>query len=185
MNEAPFSATYKVLSPEGYEVLVSVRADTRDKALTIMSETEELLKVGSYTPINRNTGRAVERGPVPPRMQEAAAGVGQAIAAQNDLGPCPKCGMPLVEATTKTGKRNIKCTTNKWDFKTKSATGCDYIKWLDDGQSSMGGQSAPSATGDEASQAQKNIILEKWPDEWFNGMSKTQASAVISRNLVK
>src|SRR3989344_4284382 len=43
---------------------------------------------------------------------------------------CPKCGNPLVLATTKFGKKMKKCSTNKWDKVTKKATGCDYIEWI-------------------------------------------------------
>lgn len=42
---------------------------------------------------------------------------------------CPKCGSPLVEATTKTGKKIKRCSTNVWDPATRSATGCDYVEW--------------------------------------------------------
>lgn len=185
MNEAKFSASYKVMSPKGYEVMVTVRTDDpnteQDKLLT---DTEAYLDIGGYTPINRWTGKPIEKTPVPARLQNAAVGVGQAIAAQSDYGPCPKCGSPLVEKETKTGKKMLKCSTQKWDFMTKTATGCDYVKWLDDGQAS-GENNVPGHTGAGASPAQKTIILEKWPDEWFDGMTKAQASAVISRNLGK
>jgi ssDNA-binding Zn-finger/Zn-ribbon topoisomerase 1 len=43
---------------------------------------------------------------------------------------CPKCGNPLVEAQTRFGKKMKRCSTNKWDPKTKTATGCDYVEWL-------------------------------------------------------
>jgi rRNA maturation protein Nop10 len=43
---------------------------------------------------------------------------------------CPKCGAPLVLATTKFGKKMKRCSTNKWDPATKSATGCDYVEWM-------------------------------------------------------
>lgn len=42
---------------------------------------------------------------------------------------CPKCGSPLIITETKTGKKIQKCSTNKWDFKTKSAIGCDFVNW--------------------------------------------------------
>jgi ssDNA-binding Zn-finger/Zn-ribbon topoisomerase 1 len=42
---------------------------------------------------------------------------------------CPKCGAPLVEATTKTGKKIKKCSTNTWDPATRTASGCDYVEW--------------------------------------------------------
>ena len=43
---------------------------------------------------------------------------------------CPKCGSPLVLATTRFGKKLKRCSTNKWDPKTKESTGCDYIEWM-------------------------------------------------------
>ena len=43
---------------------------------------------------------------------------------------CPKCGSPLILATTRFGKKMKKCSTSKWDAKTKQATGCDYIEWI-------------------------------------------------------
>jgi len=43
---------------------------------------------------------------------------------------CPKCGAPLMMATTKAGKKMKKCSTNRWDPETKTATGCDYVEWM-------------------------------------------------------
>ncbi len=43
---------------------------------------------------------------------------------------CPKCGSQLVFAVTRFGKKMKKCSTGGWDAKTKKATGCDYIQWL-------------------------------------------------------
>lgn len=43
---------------------------------------------------------------------------------------CPKCGAPLILATTRFGKRMKKCSTSSWDPKTKTASGCDYIEWI-------------------------------------------------------
>lgn len=43
---------------------------------------------------------------------------------------CPKCGSPLVMVTTKFGKRLKRCSTNKWDPKTRESSGCDYIEWV-------------------------------------------------------
>lgn len=42
---------------------------------------------------------------------------------------CPKCGAPLLLATTRFGKKLKKCSTNKWDPETKSTSGCDYVEW--------------------------------------------------------
>lgn len=43
---------------------------------------------------------------------------------------CPKCGNPLILATTKFGKKMKKCSTNVWNKETKKAEGCDYIEWI-------------------------------------------------------
>lgn len=42
---------------------------------------------------------------------------------------CPKCGSPLVMATTRAGKKLKRCSTNVWNPETRSSTGCDYVEW--------------------------------------------------------
>lgn len=39
---------------------------------------------------------------------------------------CPKCGERLVKGV---GKVAEKCSTNKYDFTTKTSSGCDYVLW--------------------------------------------------------
>ncbi len=43
---------------------------------------------------------------------------------------CPKCGSPLILATTRFGKKMKKCSTSVWNKETKKAEGCDYIEWI-------------------------------------------------------
>ncbi len=43
---------------------------------------------------------------------------------------CPKCGSPLLLVTTKFGKKLKRCSTNKWDPKTRESTGCDFVEWI-------------------------------------------------------
>ena len=43
---------------------------------------------------------------------------------------CPKCGNPLVIQFTRFGKKIKKCSTGGWDATAKTATGCDYIEWI-------------------------------------------------------
>ena len=43
---------------------------------------------------------------------------------------CPKCGAPLVLQVTRFGKKMKKCSTNTWDPETKTASGCDYVEWI-------------------------------------------------------
>ena len=42
---------------------------------------------------------------------------------------CPKCQSPLVMATTRSGKKLKRCSTNVWNAETRSSTGCDYVEW--------------------------------------------------------
>ncbi len=43
---------------------------------------------------------------------------------------CPKCGSPLVMATTRTGRRLKRCSTNVWNADTRTSSGCDYVEWI-------------------------------------------------------
>lgn len=43
---------------------------------------------------------------------------------------CPKCGSKLILTVTRFGKKMKKCSTGGWDSKTKQATGCDYVEWI-------------------------------------------------------
>ncbi len=43
---------------------------------------------------------------------------------------CPKCGSPLVLQVTRFGKKMKKCSTGGWDKAIKTATGCDYVEWV-------------------------------------------------------
>lgn len=43
---------------------------------------------------------------------------------------CPKCGSQLQQIVTRFGKKAKRCSTNVWDPKTKTASGCDYIEWI-------------------------------------------------------
>ena len=43
---------------------------------------------------------------------------------------CPKCGSNLVLQVTRFGKKMKKCSSGGWDKETKTATGCDYVEWV-------------------------------------------------------
>lgn len=43
---------------------------------------------------------------------------------------CPKCGAPLLMVVTRFGKKMKKCSTNTWDPKTRQASGCDFVEWI-------------------------------------------------------
>lgn len=44
---------------------------------------------------------------------------------------CPKCGSKLILQTTRFGKKMKKCSAGGWDKTTRSATGCDFVDWMD------------------------------------------------------
>lgn len=43
---------------------------------------------------------------------------------------CPTCGNPVVKGKTKDGREFYKCSTQKFDFKTKTTSGCTYFAWI-------------------------------------------------------
>lgn len=43
---------------------------------------------------------------------------------------CPKCGAPVVNVVTRSGKKLKKCSTNMWNKDLKKAEGCDYVEWF-------------------------------------------------------
>jgi len=87
---------------------------------------------------------------------------------------CPKCGSDLVRFASKDGtKSGVKCSTGKFDWATKKTIGCDYVKW-DDSDTSVAGGATP---------AQKALLEAK--GLWKDGMTKSQASELISNLLGK
>lgn len=44
---------------------------------------------------------------------------------------CPKCASPLSEViTTATGRKLQRCTAGNWNPETRTAEGCNFVKWL-------------------------------------------------------
>lgn len=56
---------------------------------------------------------------------------------------CPQCGAKLIMMTTRNGKKLKKCSTSKWDPKSKVASGCTYTEWVNANTASNGDESAP------------------------------------------
>lgn len=42
---------------------------------------------------------------------------------------CPNCGKKVVRSVTKDGKKTLKCEENKYDFKTKTQSGCRFFQF--------------------------------------------------------
>lgn len=110
LNEAPASVTYSIVSPNGFNALFTVRDMTGLDLLTKMTAIEK---------------KFVEQG-IKPQIKQA---FGQKKELEYAIYPCPTCGKRVVIVQTSKGKME-KCETQKYDFQTRTVTGCAYTKWL-------------------------------------------------------
>ena len=140
------SVTYNVTSPTGFGLLLTVRRDDEAELFEVMKDIENFLIDNKYTPeIKRTFGGA--------KPKEVTGD------------KCPKCGNDVVKFTTKTGKTGVQCSTRKYDFTTKTTTGCDYIKW-DEEKSTL-----------PASPAQRAVLEAK--GLFREDMGYTEASEIL------
>lgn len=104
---------------KGFSVGVTKRRDDVDiaKLLTdAMNSIDWAIKAGMQPSWNADTNKQVaQQVTVKP--------------AQLNVDGCPDCGSPLVSGVTKNGKKYQKCSTQKYDYMSKSTTGCDYVNW--------------------------------------------------------
>jgi hypothetical protein len=152
MPEAKSSVSYSLVSKAGYPLIFTVRSSDEAILLELMTDLEMTFSKRGYTPEVKRFG-----GVKPVQIVEGEK--------------CPKCGSPLIKITTKDGKQAEKCSTSKWDFATKTASGCDYFKYLD----------AP--VDEPATPAQISLLKEK--NQWEEGMTKKAATARISSVIGK
>lgn len=115
-DEAPASVNTKLKSPNGFVYQWTMRDEKNSTLLfKIKAMEEKWLQLG-YTPVetpqygSKYPKKEIEY--VPNRA-------------------CPICQNKLIYSTTQAGKKFIKCSTNKYDFQAKKATGCSYIDWMD------------------------------------------------------
>lgn len=101
-----------------YECIASSNNDDEGDAIK-GAITDSISKIASWM----NIGIDVYKGKITTHEQKPQA------VSNTDLGNCPKCGSPLVEQTTKTGKKMTKCSTNRWNAELKQPEGCDYVVW--------------------------------------------------------
>jgi hypothetical protein len=111
-TEAPASATLSITSKDGFDILFTIRKDSGNELLDALKSLGPQLVAKGYKPQEKRSYKGVSKPTeyVPNRV-------------------CPLCTQPLVYATTKDGKRLIKCSTNKWDFTNKQVIGCKFIEW--------------------------------------------------------
>jgi hypothetical protein len=119
--EAVSSVTYSLESPDGFNILFTVRGTSGAELLTAMRTTiEPELKSQGYKAQVRNTF-----GPKPKK---------EYVTVPNQK--CPLCSQPMIYSEVKdkmTGqpKMIVKCSTGKYDYQTKQQSGCTFINWDD------------------------------------------------------
>ena len=110
-SEAPVVmwSTYKRV--DGFEVSVTLRGTTViDVAVALDATIKSIIKAGG-TPVSRQPQK------YPPKVTEYIEGR-----------VCPKDGGRLIKPPLNSN-RPTKCENSKYDFQTKTSSGCDYISW--------------------------------------------------------
>jgi hypothetical protein len=112
-TESPTSVTYSLVTPSGFPILFTMRDEKVNELISKMEMLEQsLLKKGYKPQEKRSFGEKKPLEIVPNRK-------------------CPTCGADLVYTSLKDGRRMIKCSTQKYDFMTKTSSGCPYVEWPD------------------------------------------------------
>ena len=113
LPEAPVTMFTNYKRVDGFEVSVTLRGNDLTEVATLLDTAIKGIVKHGGTP----TSRQSRSNGFPPKQVDYAEG------------ECPKCGSRLVNASTKDGKKFVKCSTNKWNFAEKKAEGCEYVKW--------------------------------------------------------
>ena len=160
MPEAVASVNFKTTDPNGFDMQFTLRAS---KETALLDRLEDFI------------GGLMTTG-YKPEVKKSFGGRTGASKEYVEGRTCPKCGEKLIYFEAK-GKKHIKCSTAKYDWTTKTSSGCDFIEWAqDDGYSS-------GSSSDRATPAQMTLLKEK--NLWTEGMTKSEASEVIGRVLGK
>ena len=163
--ESPASATMTIKTPNGFSMLYTMRELSDESLLERITLQEAYFVANGYTPDTK----------YPPKKEKVIEYV--------EGRSCPKCGAKLVYFESK-GLKHIKCSTQKWDFNTKKTTGCDFVEWAD-APVKQTQQTTQTSGALLATPAQQNLIQDKWPDLWKEGLTKVEASQIIKNNYSK
>lgn len=110
LPEAPASVNFTYKRKDGFIVQLTLRDETGKEVLKRLDGAiAEIVKTGG-APYEKSFGK--QQKPIDYVTDRK----------------CPKCGNRLVRTETKKGKV-IKCETNKFDFQTKTASGCPFVEW--------------------------------------------------------
>lgn len=112
LNEAPASATLSVITPKGFNTLFTIRDMSVNELIKKITIVEDKLDELGYKPQIR-----------------------QAFGQKKDLQyvegkTCPKDGGKLIKKVSKAGKEYHACENGRYDFKTGTKSGCDFVDWL-------------------------------------------------------
>lgn len=111
-TDAPASVTYSIKTKTGFNCLFSIREESGVDLLDKMQLVETRFVTDGITPQPEKSYGAKKPVNIVPNRK------------------CPLCGSDLVETTTSAGKRMIKCSTQRYDFATKTVQGCQFTEWL-------------------------------------------------------
>lgn len=140
------------LSTDG-KLTISYGAENIKEADAQFNEATALFK--KMNALMNELGLKPQRGGFPPKKEVEKSWTGV---------KCPKDQGRLYSATTATGKKMIKCENSKWNSLTKSASGCDYIEWINDSQrkfeDEVGAVAQPSTGAKMVTPAQINLITK-------------------------
>lgn len=136
LNEAPASVTYTITSKGGFNALFTIRDVAGTDLLEKMEQIEKTLVEKEYKPQVR----------IPFGQKKEIVYVEGKV--------CPLCKGRLVERATKAGKKYHACENGKYDFATKSVTGCKFVDWLE-----------PKAEVIEEPEPEREAEVEKAVDE--------------------
>ena len=157
MPEAKSSVSYSLQSKGGFPFIFTVRETDESKLLDLMDELEVGFVTRGFSPERKIVG-GFQPKPAPVPTGEK----------------CPTCGADLIKFTSKDGtKSGVKCSTAKYDWATKTASGCQFVRWND----------ADTSVDGFATQAQIDLLTAK--GLYKTGMTKAQANAVIGAELAK
>lgn len=113
-TEAPASMTFKVMY-KGIEVLVTNR-DTSVAIQPFLDKAQKAinwaLENGFEAPPQRNFFQKKEK-----------------VVDYVEGRTCPTDGGKLIKKTTKDGKTFVECENRKYDFTTRTTSGCSFIEW--------------------------------------------------------
>lgn len=197
LPEAVSSFTVEVKTPTGYSGMLTIRSDDEMTLVDRWMVLEMFLASNGYEPHQRYGKGSYKKPEVAKKPVQQVPGR-----------MCPTCGSPLVyfEKPGQPGLKHIKCSTQKWDWKTKQPMGCPYVEWAN--QNAQPAQTFPQtlptvtvptiqATAPPVAQApvapdarpaspsQVKLIQDKWPTLYREGLTMTEAYAIIKANFSK